>query len=360
MTDLVVTGPPVLDLRWRQRSEVRADGWHELDFFPKTHHQESDGYLHPGVAAAALLGAAEQTVGLPEPLGSVALAFDAPVPLGMDLAAAVSEDDPPTIHLEVFEPVDREEEGIRRLVRGSFGTETTPVPALEGAFRAASIGDVPEAVPQELYPRCLVCGQENTQGLALQPGWQAPDTVVSAFLPSEQMTEGDRLPPALVATLLSCQTLWACKSQLDELEAVAALMASYEVRFLEPAPVGTALRTVGLAGEADGRRLHGTSALLAEDGALHAVATGTWQALDEVPAREPGRPQPVSDTSPLKGGRPEARSDEEWGQPFPGRREAPGPRSEAPSDRDGREVMSLAFERDDPAEPWRSITGPGR
>lgn len=357
MTDLAVTGPPLLDLRWGQQFDVRPDGRQERAFFPKTLHQEADGYLHPGVAAAAVIGAAEKVGGLPDPLGSVAVSFEAPVPLGMDLVAVVDVDgDTPTVDIEVFERVDIEDRVIRTLLHGSFGTEQDHDIPNEGAFRAAAISPVPEDVEHELYPRCYVCGQENTQGLRLLPGWQAPDTVVSGFLPSEQMGEDDRVPATMTAALLSCPTLWACKNQLDELGAPAALLTTYEVRFLETAPVGAALRTVGIAGARDGRRLHGASALIGEDGRLYAVATASWAAIDEVPAREPGRPDPASVRSPLKGGRPEAHSDADWGQPLPGRRETAGPRSERPSDRDDREAMGIPVERSDPSEPRRSIT----
>lgn len=361
MTDLPVTGPALLDLRWGQTVDEREDGWLARDLYPHTQHQEADGYLHPGIAAAALLGAVENTVGTAGPPGSVAIAFQAPVPLGMDLRAVVDpgDDGPTAVALEVTGRPGIEDDPVRVVARGTVADDRELELPNEGAFRSAAIAPVPEGSEHELYGRCFVCGQDNPQGLQLLPGYQAPDTVVTAFLTSDEMAEDGRVPPTMTAALLSCPTLWACKDPLDAMDAPAALLTTYEVHFLEDVPVNASLRTVGIAGESSDRTLRGSAALVAESGTVHAVANATWQAVDEVPARETGRPDPVSESSPRKGGRPEGRSDEDWGQPLPGRRETAGPRSERAGDHDRRDSMGIPVDRDDPAEPRRSIGGDG-
>lgn len=361
MTNLAVQGPPQLDLRWGQRSEERTDGRLQRAFHPRTEHQEADGYLHPGVTAAAVIGAAQMTVGLPAPLRSVAIDVRAPVPLGMDLAAVVdpTRDGGPTVELRVLERPELEDEPWRTAVHGSLDAEGRVELPNEGALRSLATVPVPEPQEHELYPRCFVCGQGNGQGLHLLPGWYAPDTVVSAFTASENMAEDGALPPAMVAALLSCPTLWACGSQLEELGAAAALLTTYEVHFLEPASASTQLRTVGLAAPRSDDLLTGSSALIGEDGRVHAVANASWQALDELPGRDPGRPDPARAFHPKKAGRPQERSDEGWGEPLPGRRETAGPRSERPGDHDRRDAMGVPVERDDPSRPSRSIGGDG-
>lgn len=362
MTDLVVTGPPILDLRWDQRSARRDDGRVERAFFPKTEHQEADGYLHPGVVASAAIAAAGTTVGVPDPLRSVSVAFDAPLPLGMDIDAVVAA---PTegavaVEFELRERPDREDEPVWTLARCSVSSaDELPTPD-EGAFRSAAIGPVPAPVDHELYPRCFVCGQDNTRGLDLRPGWQAPDTVVTGFAPSEAMMEAGEVPPAMVVALLSCPTLWACREQLQEMGAAAALLATYDVHLLEPVTGPVQLRTVGIAGTPHDGMLPAVSALMGEDGRMYAAATATWQPVDEVPTRDPGRPDPMRVSSPLKGGRPEERSDPAWGQPLPGRREAPGPRSERPGDRDHRDTIGGPSHREDPSSPRRTLTDEDR
>lgn len=357
MSELPATGPALLDLRWGQTVDEGPDGVVARDLWPHTEQQEADGYLHPGVAAAAVLGALDKTVGAPTGITSVAVAFDAPVPLGMDLRALVdpTEDVAPRVVLEVAGRPEIDDDPTWTAVRGTVGTQPAVDPPNLGALRAAADAPVPDGQEHELYARCYVCGQDNPRGLQLLPGWQAPDTVLTAFLTPDEMTEDGRVPPTMVASLLSCPTLWACRDDLDELDAVAALTTTYEVRFLEEVPATGTLRTVGMAGESGDGTLRGTSALVSEDGTVHAVGTATWATLDEVPAREPGRPDPVSAHTPLKGGRPEGRSEDDWGRPLPGRRATTGPRSERAGDHDRRPAMGIPVDRDDPSEPRRSV-----
>lgn len=63
---------------------------------------------------------------------------------------------------------------------------------------------------------------------------------------------------------------------------------------------------------------------------MYASATGSWILVDAVPDRDPEGPVPADALMPLKAGRPEERSRDDWGEPLPGRRESPGPRSERP------------------------------
>lgn len=361
MTDLVATGPPALDLRWGQAVEERDDARYERRFFPPTHLQEADGYLHPGAAAAAVISAAESSVDRPDAIGSVAIRFEAPIPLGKDLDAVVGldEDGSFTVDVQVREDPDLEADPFRIAARGWIDPRPPGTLPDEGRFRALATVAVPEKVEHELYAGCFVCGQANTQGLALQPGWHAPDTVVSAFAPSEDMAVDDTLPTTMVATLLSCPTLWACREQLDAMGAAAALLADYEVRFFAEVPGSVQLRTVGLAGEPTDGMLHGTSALIGEDGRVYAAAWASWQATDEVPAREPGHPDPVHEFSPVKGGRAERHSDPSWGTSLPGRRETAGPRSERPGDHDDRDGMEAPMTPRDPAAARRSLTDRG-
>lgn len=361
MTDLPATGPAVLDLRWGKELEQRPDGRLQRALFPRRHQQEADGYLHPGVAAACVIGAVEKTLGLSDRPGSVAVRFDAPVPLGMDLRAVVGSDDgTPAVRLQVEERPGVWDEPVRDLAHGLVRSGDDHEVAGAGALRSAAISPAPGGEEHDLYPRCFVCGQSNPRGLGLLPAWQTQDTVVTAFMPGAEMADGEgRVPPTMVATLLSCPTLWACREQLRNLEAPAALLATYEVRLLGTPRAGSSLRAVGLVGEADERSLHASSALVAEEGTLHAVATATWLAIEDVPGREPRRPRPGGAASPLKGGRPEERSPRDWGESLPGRREVAGPRSERPDDHDARETMDVPVAGEDPAEPRRSLLGDG-
>lgn len=96
--------------------------------------------------------------------------------------------------------------------------------------------------------------------------------------------------------------------------APAALLAAYEVRFLRQQLSSQQLRIAGLAGDPSGGLLHGSSASLDEEGRIDAITAATWQPVGDVPAREPGRAEPVRAYSPLKASRPEARTSEDWGR----------------------------------------------
>lgn len=358
MTDLVTTGPPAIGLRWSQEAERRPDGHLQREFFPASHLHEARGYLHPGIAAAGLLGGTQLTTGLPSRVGGLSMSFEAPVPLGMDLTAVGQRaaSDGLWTELQVLDRPDVREEPVRTLARGEIHPPSaTPSVPDEGAFRAAASSEVPQPRGHELYRECFVCGQDNPRGLDLRPAWQAPDTVVTAFTPSQEMLEGDLLTPHMSSVLLSCPTLWACAGQLEQIGSPAALLATYEVAFLEDVRGSLQLRTVGLAGEPEDGLLHGRSALIGEDGRLYATATASWQTVDRLPAREPGRPEAARTDSVFKGGRPETGSDPDYGQPLPGRRETPGPRSER-VDHDDRDAMGLPVDQSDPSAPRRSLT----
>lgn len=349
-TDLVTTGPPMMDLRWGQ-TERERDGARERTFRPGAAYQEARGYLHPGVLAAAVLGAARTTIGLPTPVRSVSVALHRLVPLGTELRARANENgDDVRIQLFHHGDVGRENEPVELLATGEVLAGDPTAPPNLGELRSLADVPVPQPEDHDLYAGCWVCGGDNPQGLSLLPGWHAPDTVVTGFVANERMSENGSLSPALTAALLTCPTLWACREQLDVSGTPAAALTSYEVTFLDDAPTTGSLRTVGLAGEPTdelaGRptdeRFRGSSALIAESGAIHAVAQASWIALEEEPAREPGREPPIHEFMPLKGGRPEDHSPEEYGQPLPGRREKPGPRSERPDDHDARRSQDFS------------------
>lgn len=337
MSDLVVTGPPVLELRWGQESR-EEDGRTVRDFYPERRFQEPRGYLHGGIAASAVIGAA-RVAGLDtEPVTSVAVSLARPTPLGVPLRAraGTSDDGTAEVTVEHVRRVEAEEEIYVPTFRGTArfaGHEEAP--DLADVRQLATV-PVPEPEEHALFDRCFVCGQDNPEGLQLLPGWNAPGRVVISFAPDERFVEGGRkgrVPSLVVPSLLSCPTLWALREQLDETGRPGALLSSYEVRFHDEVRVSTQLRVVAWAGEPDGDALHAASALVDEDGRTYATASATWVAVDEVPERDPDREPPLREEMPSKAGRPENRSDEDWGQPLPGRREEPGPRSERPGGR---------------------------
>ncbi len=333
MADLIVTGPPALELKWGHHL-TEEDGMRQRRFFPETRHREPRGYLHGGLAAAAMLGASHLAIPAAEPATGVWVRLERPTPLGTDLRVGVSHDGTDTdAVIEHLRDPETEHELLERTARGRVRfAGRTDEPDLPDARQLAAV-PAPDPEPQQLFPGCVVCGHDNPRGLGLVPGWHAEGRVVSHFVADERYAEdgsGGPVSPIAVVALLSCPTLWACRHHLEAADRDAALLVSYEVRFHDDPKVPTPLRTVGWAGEPDEDTLRGASALVDGDGRVYASATASWLLVDEVPDRDPEGPVPADTLMPLKAGRPEDRSRDGWGRPLPGRREAPGPRSERP------------------------------
>lgn len=337
MSDLVMTGPPILGFKWDQLNREEEAG-PARDFYPESRHQEPPGYLHGGLAAAAVVDAARILHAPAAAPTSVAVELRRLVPLGHDLRIIVTPSKETDFrgtlqhrHEPGWEadPVDAHVVGTARFA----GPEPAPDIA---DVRELALVPPPEPQEHELFAGCFVCGQDNTLGLRFLPGWHADGRVVVSFYVDERFTEADRkgeLSPLVMCALLSCPTFWVNKHVLDEAGRAGALLTDYAVRFHGSVQVGTNLRTIGIGGEPDAENLRGVSALVDERGDVFATASATWRLVDEMPAREPGAPTPPGEEMPLKGGRPEVRSPEDWGAPLPGRREEAGPRSKRPGGR---------------------------
>lgn len=344
-TNLVTTGPPIMTLRWGQETNER-DGATERTFLPATAYAEPQGYLHPGVLAAGILDAARLGAGLPRSVASLSVAVDRLVPVGDELYTAVSADSD-DVNVEIRRRTDAttEDEPVMVLATGLVRAGRSELPPRFASMRALADVPLPAAEDEpsgdtDLHTTCWLCG-DNPQGLGLRPGWHGPDSVITSFLADEDTSEDGAFSPAVTAAVLSCPTLWPNRERLEDRDARGAVLASYDVTYLEDVPPRATLRTVGVAGDADDEYVRGASALLSENGTIHATAQASWRIVSAPPAREPGRAPSAGRDTPLRGGRPEAHSPEGTGRPLPGRRESPGPRSERPSDHDARASQDL-------------------
>lgn len=258
MADLIVTGPPALELRWGHHV-TEEDGVRLRRFFPETRHQEPRGYLHGGLAAAAVLGACRLAIPAAEPASDVSVRLERPTPLGTDLRVGVSRDgtDAAAVIEHLRDP-ETQDELVQRTARGRVRfAGRTDEPDLSDARQLAAV-PVPDEEPQELFAGCVVCGHDNPRGLGLVPGWHAEGRVVARLVPDGRYAEdgvGGTLSPIAVAAMLSCPTLWACRHHLEAADRDAALLASYEVRFHADPRIPAPLRTVGWAGEPDEGRV---------------------------------------------------------------------------------------------------------
>ncbi len=237
------------------------------------------GYLQGGLCAGALLAAAQRFDDIGAPPTAVDVRLHAPTPLGVRLGVVDDRPGPGEHELELLHGESTVVSGSVQLLGHEVGSR---------AFDLLSLAtvDLPSPVANERFPDCWVCGPDNDDGLRLLPGWHREGQVVEPWIADERFAvRPGVLDPAVVCAVLDCPTFWANVHHVEAQGAGAALLAGYHVRFFADAPVDEPLRVVAIADEPDGRKLHGRSALVDEEGVVYATASALWIAVERLPER---------------------------------------------------------------------------
>lgn len=148
--------------------------------------------------------------------------------------------------------------------------KTPPPPTLARA-RAASA-----AYPgfrQHPFDTCFVCGPKRAAGDGLRVFPGAADGIVAAPFqaPADLLDENGHLRPEHVWAALDCPGYFAVAG--DTMEPM--LLGELAAAIVAPVPAGP-LVAFAWPGTAEGRKRRCGSALATPDGAVLAVATGTW------------------------------------------------------------------------------------
>lgn len=121
------------------------------------------------------------------------------------------------------------------------------------------------------FCRCFVCGRAREDSLGVFAGAvEGRELVASPWAPPTWAADSaGKALPEVVAGVLDCPTYFAAYMH-DELR--VSFLARFQLRFDLPIPVGEEHVVVAWPIEADGRKLHAGSAVLAADGTLRAMA----------------------------------------------------------------------------------------
>ncbi len=211
-----------------------------------------------GVVAGLVGGTAEVTLRRPPPLGrplQVARLDDGGIAL-RDGDTVIAEGAPAT--LEVDHPASVSFTEAEAASRSYLG------------FR------------QHIFPTCLVCGPQRTQGdgLRIFPGpILGRDIVAAPWTPDASLADEDStVRPEFVWAALDCPGAWALFDEPNEGRPI--VLGRQAARLIAPVRRGERCVVIGWPLGEDGRKLYSGTALFSQDGELRAVARATWIRLD--------------------------------------------------------------------------------
>ncbi|MEX1162200.1 MAG: hotdog fold domain-containing protein [Nitriliruptor sp.] len=290
MTTWIPAGPPALG------AAVGADatpegGWLVRPFRAGPGLDGPPGILQGGLAATLPSVVARLSDPFGAPLTSVTARLHAPTPLERELRFALRPADGVARH-EV-----QLRDGDQLLVSATVelaGRDRAPaVPDLV----ELALGELPPQQHQRTYPRCFVCGPDSPHPHALRCTyghvrddavalpWLAEEDLATAPDPRRRHDEGPgTIDPVVVGAALDCPGVWAATPALTGAGYAGCLLAGMEVRWYRDAPAYEPLRLVARHDELDGRKVRVRTALIDEDGLVHAVASALHIAVAEVPS----------------------------------------------------------------------------
>jgi hypothetical protein len=132
---------------------------------------------------------------------------------------------------------------------------------------------------QHIFPTCLVCGPQRTEGdgLRIFPGSiPGRDIVAAPWTPDASLAgEDSTVRPEFVWAALDCPSGWAVFG--DPSQGRPAVLGRLAAKLVTPVQPGERCVIIGWPrGGEDGRKLYSGTALFSHDGELRAVARATW------------------------------------------------------------------------------------
>ncbi len=131
---------------------------------------------------------------------------------------------------------------------------------------------------QHIFPTCLVCGPQRTEGdgLRIFPGpIPGRDIVAAPWMPDASLAgEDSTVRPEFVWAALDCPSGWAVFG--DPSQGRPAVLGRLAARLIAPIQPSERCVVVGWPLGEEGRKLYSGTALFSADGELRAVARATW------------------------------------------------------------------------------------
>ena len=205
-----------------------------------------------GIVAAYIAGPAEVTLRLPPPISQPldVVSLDGGAVALRDGETMVAEGVPASVEIDVPDPVG--------------------LPEAEQAAKSFVWFE------DHAYPTCFVCGPQRVEGdgLRIFPGPVAGRDIVAApWTPDASLVDDEGMVrPEIVWAALDCPGVFAFIQSADDVVLLGRLAA----RLVAPVRQGERYVAMGWPLGSEGRKLYAGSALLAENGELHAVARATW------------------------------------------------------------------------------------
>jgi hypothetical protein len=129
-------------------------------------------------------------------------------------------------------------------------------------------------------PGCFSCGPDNRHGMHIYPRFAGHGVTWASWVPELAFVDANGgLATSVVASALDCSSgICLPREQQEELlrNDQFFLLGSLDVRYLRVPPPDRTYHVVGRAGERDGRKFYGTSALFDATGTSYATAEAVW------------------------------------------------------------------------------------
>lgn len=255
------------------------DGWLVRDLTIPDGLDGPPGILQGGLAAGLLGSIARSADGFGAPLTMVEARLHAPTPLDRRVRARLhAADGLARTEVEVHD-------GDRLLVSGTVELAGHEPPPLALDLLELATVSMPEPVPQDAYPTCVVCGAHprHPVGLRLHPRYGPGGTIVQPWVPAEDLGAQGRVDPLIIAAVLDCPTVWASITPMRDAGYLGALLAGFRVVHHRDLPVAEPVRIVARCDAMDGRKVRARSAVVDEDGTVYAVASALHVAVTALP-----------------------------------------------------------------------------
>lgn len=278
MTTTLPLGPPVLGLALGADAAVE-DGWLVRDLTIPDGLDGPPGILQGGFAAGLLASIARTADGFGAPLTTLEARLHAPMPLARQVRA----------RLRTADGVARTEVEVRDhdrvLVSGTVELAGHEPPPLGLDLLELATVPLPDAVPQDEYPTCVVCGAHprHPVGFRLHPRYGPGGTIVQPWVPTDELGTDGVVDPLVVAAVLDCPTVWASIRPMREAGYLGALLAGFRIVHHRGVRVDEPVRIVARCDGMDGRKVRARSAVLDEEGTVYAVASAFHVAVTALP-----------------------------------------------------------------------------
>lgn len=280
MSTTITAGPAALGLRLGADVSV-GEGWAERALVVPEGLDGPPGILQGGLAAGVTAPVARVADTFGAPLTSVEARLHAPTPLASTVRTRVHRAEGVGRY-----QVELVHDGCLLVSAEVEYAGHDPAPLGLDLLELATV-PFPDAVPQQEYPSCFVCGPSPSHpcGLRLHPRPGPAHTIVQPWV-AEEVLAGSAVgvvDPVMVAAVLDCPTVWAGMEQLRAAGYLGALLAGFRLQFYRDVPTAEPLRIVARCDGLDGRKLRARAAVVDEDHTVYALASALHIAVTDLP-----------------------------------------------------------------------------